>query len=158
MRIIRIGFSRPKKLKIGAKLITWWLNSNYSHVYMLYTDDQGRELIFHASQGLVHLITKENFDKENETVKLVDLYLLDSNYQLFRDFYYSKLGSPYDYIDLIRVVLHDIGIPNMGINNSGFICSELCGQMLIDLFGCNFNKPANLITPKDIERELKGFL
>lgn len=159
MRIL-IGFSTPNTFKIGAWLIKKWLNSSYSHVFIRYVDNQNRDLVFQASHGMVHLITYENFLKENLVVKAYPLDLSNEEYQLFRNFYYSKLGEPYSFLDLVVIFLYDLfmrlGIPNPPSNNfKGYVCSSLCAEILSNLRNIEWNKPMNLVEPSDIENVFK---
>ncbi len=151
MKTLTIGFSYPRKFKIGAWLIKKWINKPYSHVYMRYTDDQGRDLIFHAAHGLVHLINFDNFFAENSLVREYKIEATEEQYQQFRDYYYSKLGLPYSYKAILLMPLYDLGILKKVEDDSGYICSESAGEVLSSIFNTKFKKEKNLLRPDDIE-------
>jgi hypothetical protein len=154
MRTITIGFSSPKKFKIGAELIKWWIDKSYSHVYVGYIDDQGRSLIFHSAHGMVHLVSRCNFIKDNDIILEKDITFNTKEYQEFRDYYYDKLGNPYSYIDLLKIPFYDMGFFTATENTSGYICSELLSEMLWLVKGVESLKQFNLMRPDDIEIQL----
>jgi hypothetical protein len=155
MKQLTIGFSKPIKSKIGAWLIEKWMNKPYSHVFFYYQDDQKRDLVFQAAHGLVHLISLERFLHDNKIVKTYVLDATPGEYQAFRDYYYSKLGLPYDFMDLVFVflfkLLGKLGIKHQFPNYSGYICSELASDCLAKVFKVPLNKPANMYDPSDVE-------
>lgn len=153
---VTIGFSFPNKWKIGAAAISWWINKPYSHVFIKYTDNQNRELVFHAAHGMVHLITYENFLKHNKTVKEINLDFNEDEYQKFRNYYYNKLATPYSYIELILILMYDLKLLRPKQDDPGYICSELAGEMLKIVKNINFEKSKNLLRPDDIERALNN--
>lgn len=158
MKTITIGFSSPKTWKVGSELIKWWGKEPYSHVFINYQDDQERDLIFEASHGMVHLSLKEHFLEDNKIIVSYDLSLTDEQYQNFRDFYYDKLGQPYNFIDLIQIVirdtLHEIGFNIKFKESKGFICSELTSRMLQDILGYQLPKDSWMMRPDDVEKLL----
>lgn len=159
MKTITIGFSSPNKFKFGAWCIQKWINKHYSHVYIRYSDDQDRNIVFQAAHGLVHPILFDHFLEHNNTIKEYQLEFSDIEYQQLRNFYYSNMGKPYDYVDLIKIVCYDIAMKfGFKINTtdcSGYICSELAAKMLSDIKRYNFNKPLNLVSPGDVESILE---
>jgi len=154
-----VGFSKPRKLKVGSELIKLWINKPYSHVYMRYIDSQGRDLVFHAAHGTVHPILFENFNKENETLKQFELELSVDEYELFKNIYYEKCGILYSKKGIICIPIHDIAW-KMGFylkteDDPGYICSELAGYALTTLKGIKFKKPFNILRPDDIDQRLQ---
>lgn len=162
MKTIKIGFSKPNKFKIGAWLIQKWINKEYSHVYIRYIDDQGRDIVFQAAHGTVHPVLFTIFLKENVVCKEIDMEFSDLEYQEVRDFYYYNMGSKYDYFNLIKIVVYDLMIRfNLKINTndcSGYICSELAAKMLKKVKNIIFNKSLNLVRPDDVEITLTNHL
>jgi hypothetical protein len=159
MKTIKIGFSKPNTFKVGAWAIQKWIGKDYSHVYIRYSDDQSRDVVFQAAHGLVHPILFDHFLEHNIPVDEVSLEFSDAEYQQLRNFYYHNMGKPYDYGDLIKIVCYDIamkfGFKINTIDYSGYICSELAAKMLSDIKGYNFNKAINLVSPSDVEQVLE---
>lgn len=159
MKKIIFGFSKPKIFKIGAEAIKLWLDSEYSHVFIMYIDDQDREVVFQAAHGTIHPILYSNFLKENIVVDVFPWYFIEEDYNHLRDFYYEKMGEKYAYKDLAIIVIHDIlnriGIHFNSNNFTGYVCSSLAAQMLVEVRGVKFDKPVNLIRPNDLYNFLK---
>jgi hypothetical protein len=157
MKII-VGYSYPRRFKIGAFLISWWMKRPYSHVFIRYTDNQNRDLIFHAAHGTVHPILVKNFEVENKIVKEDVLFFTDEEYQQLRDIYYEKSGKLYSTKQIILMPIHDAGLAcNIKIkteDDDGYICSELVGYCLNKVKGIKFSKPFNYLRPDDIESAL----
>ena len=148
-----IGFSKPKKFKLGAWLISKWIGKSYSHVYIRYNDTQGRDMVFQAGHGLVHQLLFTNFVLENYVVREIEIFATDAQKEEFRDYYYKHLGEPYDYKDLVLIPINDtlwaLKKPYVNSNGRGYICSELASEMLNHIFNVKFNKPFNLCRPDD---------
>jgi hypothetical protein len=161
MKTIVVGFSSPKKFKIGAYLIKWWINKPYSHVYINWTDSQDRDVVWQASNGCVHTILKQNFIKENNIVKEITLEITEEEYEKLRDFCYEHSGSVYSHSDLVTIVIYDLAI-RLGLkpvfeNVKGFICSELVAKMLATVFEAFLPKPDYLMRPDDVENLFNEF-
>lgn len=158
MRKIIVGFSCPKKFKVGASLIKWWIKKKYSHVYIRYTDNQGRDLVFHAANGNVHQMTFDNFTFSNKVVSENSISIDESRYQKFRDIFYSVSGLLYSTTGLLTIPIYDIlwkfGYTLKSENDTGYICSELVGYTLSEILDIKWEKPYNLLRPDDIEKGL----
>jgi|WetSurMetagenome_2_1015567.scaffolds.fasta_scaffold145312_2 hypothetical protein len=161
MRKIIVGFSRPKTFKIGAELIKFYINRPYSHVYMRYTDDQARDLVWHAAHGTVHPVLFENFEKDNETVKEYIFYFSEEEYQNFRDIFYTKSGSLYSYRSLIMIPLHDLawklGFYFKNEDDQGYICSEIVSYTFNITKNITFSKPYNLVQPSEVDEAFEAW-
>lgn len=159
MQII-VGFSYPKKFKIGAWLISKWMSKPYSHTFFKYIDFQGRSLIFHAAHGTVHPILVSNFEEENNIVLQLPIEFNEVEYEQLRDIYYNKCGKLYSTKQIILMPIHDIVLNVFNYkmkteDDDGYICSELVGYVLNQIKGFKFCKPFNYLRPDDIERILR---
>src|ERR1035437_10256090 len=137
MKKVIVGFSKPNTWKIGAELEMWWTNCICSHVYLRYSDDQNRDMVFQASHGTVHPQLTSNFLKENISVKEFALEFSPEEYQKMRDFYYNMMGEPYAYRDLAVIFIHDV-FRKMKITFNdksvpGYVCSSLVATMLAEV-------------------------
>jgi hypothetical protein len=159
MRTIRIGFSSPKKFKIGAELIKLWAGKSYSHTYINWVDDQGRDIIFQSAHGTVHTLLKDNFELENIIHKEIFLEITEEQYQALRDFCYYYCGQVYATSDLVIIVLYDIAIRLGGKpifeDVEGFICSEILSLALTNILDIELPKPTYLMRPDDVEALLE---
>lgn len=154
MRKIIIGAS--KNCKIGSKLIRWWIDADYSHVYTKwYLSDQDREIVYHASHGMVHFKEYENFKNDNEIVVEIEIELTCEQFKKFSSKCIDIAGQDYSSLELLQILLCDITDGRIHTQDQkGYICSELMAELLEDL-GYKFSKPKYLLTPKDIIEKLK---
>lgn len=157
--IVYIGFSKPKKCKLGSRLIRWWMGKPYSHVYVRwYSPNLQTELIYHASSGVVHFVSGTNFDLKNDTIFAYKLKLVEADRRLLVKKCIELAGQPYAYFELVKVFIRDLcsymGINCRFIDSPGYICSELVAEVLQSKFGLKFHKPLNEIRPDDIDRYL----
>ena len=154
MRKIIIGAS--KSSKIGSEAIQWWIDAPYSHVYAKwYLSDQDRDIIYHASHGMVHFIEVSNFKEDNIIVEEIEIELTCEQFVKFSQKCIDLAGQKYSKLELLQILLGDISKGKIHFaDQKGYICSELMGELLLDL-GYTFKKPLYLITPKDIIETLK---
>jgi hypothetical protein len=155
MRKIIIGAS--KNNLIGSKAIQWWLDAPYSHVYARwYLSDQERDILYQASHGMVHFIEFNNFKKENEVVKEIEIELTCEQFKKFSQKCIDLAGQKYSKLELLQIFMCDITNGKIHTKDQkGYICSELMGELLEDL-GYKLPKPKYLLTPKDIIQTLEA--
>lgn len=160
MSRIIIGFSKPKKWKIGAAAIMLVTKSPYSHVYIKFESSiPGIPVtVYHAAHGMVHFLSEENFVKNN--LQIAE-YAMDTSIEERRQLLthcMNLAGDPYGISELFKILITD-ALSNMGIqiktyNGSGYICSELVGIFLANIWGVAFTKETWLLKPLDIESAL----
>lgn len=161
MENIYIGFSYPKKFKLGAKAISVWMNRPYSHVYIRFESSKLPSNVYHAAHGMVHFREFENFKKENNIIKeykiqvtsTQKLDVLIKSIQLAGEVYgYSELGKIF-----ISDIFYNITEKEIKFNNGkGYICSELVAKICENDLGIKFNKPKHLLKPSHIDEELEN--
>ncbi len=159
MSKIIVGFSRPSSFKIGAELISMWMNRPYSHVYVRFISPKLGDVVFHAAHGMVHFMTLDNFTKSNTVVKE---YAVDSgDITEVLKFCIGLAGTGYGYSELFKILLVDsltyLNIHPETYNGKGYICSELAGQVLKMAVGAQYNKPMHLLKPSDIDTFLEDY-
>jgi len=153
--IISIGFSTPKKTKISSALIKFWTGKPYSHVFITWKSEKlNRTLVYHASSGSVHFLSIDSFKKNNNILSMYNLNIDNEQYLHLVRKCIDLAGERYGYLELLKIVINDvcalINIDCKMINNRGYICSELLGELLSDL-GAKFNRPVFLLRPDHIE-------
>ena len=156
MSKIYIGFSYPKQFKIGAKAISWWTNSPYSHVYIRFAYSESKDAIFHAAHGMVHFRSVDNFLKYNNSIKEYEIEMSHECHERFFDECMDLAGENYSVLDLVNIFLSDIAFwitkKELYFDNSkGYICSELVGSLIKDRLQLDITKPLYLLKPKDID-------
>lgn len=163
MNRIVIGFSSPKQFKIGAEAIKYWCNKPYSHVSVSWRSDKiDRVLVYHAAHGSVHFNSAQRFCDENKIVKSYDLDITEDQYIKLVAKCVDLAGIEYSKFELLKIFIKDIG-ERLGCNiqgfqnSKGYICSELLGELLLDL-GASFDRPLFLLRPDHIEQALEQML
>jgi len=157
MKII-IGASRPIKGQLGSRLIQWWQNTDYSHIYVRWhLNFQERDIVFHASHGMVHQIELNNFTRDNT---VVEEYILDLSEEQFKKLSQKAIdlsGTDYSYIELVQIFITDISKGKIEfIDQKGYICSELIAELLEEFFKAKLPKENWLMRPDDIINYLKN--
>lgn len=144
-----IGMSYRKGFAPLSSLIRWWMNVSYSHTYV-----QIDEMVYHATSKGVHCISREEFEKNNKTVKEYDFKDVDNN--LVKMICLLHMNKSYGYISLLGIFLRDLfGIKLLGADdNRTFICSELVGTIMEAVFKVELGDQ-NYFTPRDIEEKIE---
>lgn len=156
MKLI-IGASRSNL--IGSKLIQWWMNTNYSHVYARWTlKTQERDIVYQASQGMVHFCSLENFIKNNTIVKEFTFDLTEEQFKKFSIKCVDLAGEKYSKIELVQIFLSDVSNGKLQFEDQrGYVCSGLMSEFLEDL-GIKLDKPKFLARPDDIVKALELYV
>lgn len=157
--MIYVGFSYPKRFKIGAWLIAKWMGKPYSHVYLKFVSPSITNTIYQASHGMVHFTSEARFLEDNTSIKEIAIPAKDTTRLLALRHAISLAGEAYGYIELAKIFAYDIIFNVTGKaqgfqNSKGFVCSELAGKLLTDLYGITWHKPTHLLRPDDIEKGL----
>lgn len=159
MSKIFIGFSYPKKFKIGAYAIAKWSNVNYSHVYIRFESESMPGTVYHAAHGMVHFRSTDNFLKENNIVKEFCIEVTEQQRLDILKQSIQLAGEKYGYLELVKIFSTDvaagIGIKLCTENSKGYICSELVGKIMVEKLGYTFDKPLFLLKPVDIVETLE---
>lgn len=158
---MKIGFSYPRKFKIGAYLISWWINRPYSHCYILIPIESiGINTVYHAAHGSVHFREYDNkFKDENHVIYEYDIEITKEQKKSILKKCMQLAGDDYGYKELPTILLSDLchylKLPVLQTKDGhGYICSELIGSILIDELGYTSDIPKHLLKPDDIERML----
>lgn len=156
--IVYIGFSAPRKHKIGADLIMWWTRQNYSHGYIRFESATIQSSVYQASHGMVHFCTKENFEKDNVVVKEYSIPVsMEKRAEILR-FCMDKAGNKYGYLTLLRIFLYDITklrCFEKDDDSHKEVCSELQAEILNTCLGIDFKKPTWLCRPDDVQKRME---
>jgi hypothetical protein len=155
---MKIGFSYPKKFKIGAYLISWWINRPYSHCYiMIPIDSVGVNTVYQAAHGSVHFREYDTkFKAENHVVYEYDIEISKEQKKAILKKCIELAGDDYGYAELPMILASDIchylKLPVLQTKDGpGYICSELVGAIMIDILGYTTDIPRHLLKPNDIE-------
>lgn len=136
-----IGFSSPKKFKIGAELIKLWQGrTTYSHVYLkVYSNYTEEWLVYQASHGMVNCTHYDNFLAENMPVVEIGVYISPDNLRATIKKAQTLLGRDYGTVGLLKLVIYRIitstgmGCASMKAWGDGlktFHCSEFLATLL----------------------------
>lgn len=149
-----VGFSYPKKFKLGAWLISFWMKKDYSHAYLRFESDE-ISTVYQASHGMVHFREFSNFKEENNVIAEyswdLDRYNLK---QLMLDCVFLA-GEEYAYKDLPVIFIYDITGLDLG-DNKGYVCSSLVAKLYSKYTNLRFCKPIHLVRPDNLEDVVHG--
>jgi hypothetical protein len=156
---VSIGFSSPHKAMIGAKAISWWMGTKYSHIFIKFEYLESKAAIFHAANGQVHFRSETNFLKNNSIVEEFYTEVDQEEHDRLFDRCMDLSGQSYSFIQLIKILCSDLiyAIFKKAIyfgDSKGYICSELIGKLLVERFNFSFEKPIPSLKPIDIHIEL----
>lgn len=153
---IFVGFSSPKKRKIGASLIDWFLGTNYSHCYLRFEKSSIPSTVYHATGKMIHFIEFGNFKGHNKTIKEYIIPVSDQTKLSILIDAIKISGLKYGYLDLFKIFLTTIFRRKFSFSDSGYICSELVATMMVKHLGYKFDKDLSIVTPKDIDLALNN--
>ena len=156
MHTIIIGFSKPKKMifPIGSWLIRLWLKTPYSHTYMkFYSESLNREIVYEAVGSGVRFIGLKQWTEHAQEIDCFTVTLKNSNYITLMQYCIDHSGFDYGFMQNIGIFLADIFRLKNNPFKKGLNCSEQIAKIL-SLEGYKFDKPFDLITPKDIYQVL----
>lgn len=156
--MIYVGYSSPRGFKLGAEVIKLWMDTKYSHTFILYQDKETKMwLVFHAAHGSVHLLNFEAFLKNNKIINLFERPADDYQYDKFKKYLYSNLAKKYGVLQIFAIVFRRIlpkfVFPYLLMNgDEQFICSELVADVELDCFNgaLLLNDYIDLTSPSDL--------
>lgn len=156
MKKVIIGFSRPKTFKVLSWIIQKVQGADYSHVYIkFYSDSLERELVYQASGLEVNFVGSNLFNSSHIIVDEFELEISDEAHKKALQFAVDKAGTPYSIKQLFGILIYMIsGKILFRDGRSGYVCSELIGQLLQEEFNFVISKDLDTIIPKDIHNIL----
>lgn len=154
MRNIRIGFSKSKKtIRIGSKLIRWWLGAPFSHTYLYFQiDGLTRHSVFQAVGSGLELISIDKFLEHNEIVEEFTIPINDDSYFDILNKCHNAAGEDYGFWQNIGDLIATLFRLKHNPFTDGYNCSEWVALCLIELDPEAFStiEDLNLVTPKDV--------
>lgn len=158
MSNIMIGFSKPRKPTIISTGMSIWMNRPYSHVYVRFDSNSIPSTVYHASHGMVHFMSWDNFKKQNE---VIEEFCFEVSPQVKLDallYAIDIAGSKYGYMDILKImgrdICHNLGFEINTSNGNGYICSELAGEVSSRFLGIKYDSPMFLLKPSHIYEKL----
>jgi hypothetical protein len=158
MNKIYIGFSKPKKWKIFAKLIMLGYGIPYDHVYVRFNSDRyDRDLIYQASKSMVNFMGVGVFSEENIIVDEFEVEISDEKLTAMIQFAIDNAGKAYGVKQAFGMAIVRVAeIFGKYIENpfkdggKTYVCSELGAYVLEHFAGSVIPKDIDDITPKDL--------
>ena len=153
--LITIGFSKPKTFfkpfSWAIRLVQW---TEYSHVYVKWTSKStGIDLIYQASGTSVNFMAKRIFDTHAVVVKEFELDITDETFNKLLRYCLNNAGVDYGFKSVFGIALVKLGICKKNPytdGDSSYVCSELVGQILKNIFEYDLNINLDIADPKDI--------
>lgn len=154
-----VGFSKPKKWKLGSWLIRKAYKTDYSHVYIkMWSEKYSRYIVYQASHTLVNFMSTAIFEQEAIVIKEFQLQITDDSKTKIMQFAIDNAGKPYGFLNLLGLGIKR-GCELLGLTGRNFlsdqkhsyVCSELIAQILKEFHSLGQEiKDSETITPKDI--------
>lgn len=119
--MITIITSAPNTWKVGAELIKFYQNTDFSHVAIIKDD-----LVFQASHGYVNCTHIDIFLESNVIISKYEVK--DSAIDM--TFVKKQLGRKYSTWQLIQIAVKYLTGIKITSRNNKFICSEFVGKAL----------------------------
>lgn len=163
MKMVIIGFSKPKKFKLHAALIMLLDKANFDHAYLRFrSENLERDIIYQAIGKGVEFRGKTLFEHTTDIVEEYKLNVEDEKYKKLMQFCIDNAGIPYGFLQILGACIvkffAKIGkqIKNPFDNglNSEF-CSEIAARCLNLIEGEEIIKDVESISPKDLQTLLK---
>jgi hypothetical protein len=156
MNEIIIGFSRPASFFVPfswlIRLVTW---SSMSHAYIRYYDTYvQRWIIFQASGLKVNFIGQAMFNANEIVCNEFSLLVSDTTKQCVIQKATDECGSSYGvkqifgFAWIMFMRLFGKSVKNPFYSGSTFFCSELTGDILVEIGDANIDTSA--MSPKDL--------
>jgi len=163
MKLITVGFSTPKHSTVFSKLIRFFINKPYSHVYIKYYSDKYDRFLIYQSSGLkVNFCNINNFYRNNIVINEYIFKITEEQYvKIFQDSI-DLVGESYGLKEVFGLgIVQLFNLFGKSINNpinekAKWFCSELIGRLLLTIgFITQEEFNLNNLTPKDIEDIIK---
>ena len=157
MRKISFVATRPKKFKIGAWVIMKVLNTDYSHVCILFHSSSKDEKYYpyeangHSGVNFVGQLPWEN---RNQVVWKSTKDIQDENYDDVLDYAMSMCGEKYAFMQNIGIKVCDWFGIKYNPWSSGKNCSELVKKIAAKI-GYMLTEDDNKITPRQAVDKLR---
>lgn len=158
MRILKVGFSRPKDWKLFSQIIQWSEHAPFSHTFLRWSSETlNCELVYQASHGMVHFVSGERFDRENETVIEYCVELTDEQFNAIAKKCIELAGTKYGTLQIIGMALERATKVRNPFRDGPktFVCSELVGEVLKQIMQIDLDP--EYVGPSSLERLLSGF-
>lgn len=167
MAHLYIGLSRPKlqRVPIISLIIRAVERTPYSHVYMrLYVNSFERYIIYQAADISVHFVGTKQFNQYNEVIYEFAFEITEEQKKAISLFCLDEAGKPYGFWQLIGIgIVKFVNLFGKKIKNpfaskeKTQVCSEAVGYILQNYFNVIFDKPLDLLTPRDIYETLERY-
>jgi uncharacterized protein YycO len=154
-----VCFSKPKKFKIGAWLISKFLNKPYSHTYLEYYSAYHDENIFYESRGVgVRHFGQNEHDKNYCVTHKYEIFVTNTQKKDGMKFLLNISGTKYPFMQNVGIFIHRV-LQKFGINiknpwTKGINCSELVSYYLSHYTDFKMNIDQNLVTPRHVDEFL----
>jgi hypothetical protein len=153
---IYVGFSHNRNGAIGSKLIRWYLDSQFSHVYLrTQLPLLSETTVLHATGDGLYPMSYSNFLKKNIPVVEYTIEISDEKFYQIINLAHMSFGQKYGFAQNLGIVIQKI-LTRLGIReddnilDDGVNCSEWIYEVLEEVYGQWTEKDKDLVTPKDI--------
>lgn len=146
---IYIGFSRPVKWTLFARLIARVEARPYDHCYVRFQEPANDWMIFQASGLFVNLFSLSRWSTINVSVKEYEIDITKEQYDILWKYIKSTLGVPYNLKEDFGILLMKIFKMKTNPYSAGMsaeICSKLAATVC-QILGINIPPDLDTIDP-----------
>lgn len=158
MKQITIGFSKANtSFPIFSWLILWALKTPYSHVYLKYSDDYTKRVVYYqASHTLVNYMGEATFLSQETVIQEYVFNVSDDNFLAIQRFAIDNAGKPYGVMEIFGLayvlICAKLGLKvNNPFKEAGttWICDQLIAGILNSCDNVNLPEPLDNMNPLD---------
>lgn len=143
-----------------SKIISKVEKRPYSHVVIVIPEPMvGKQMVVHASHGMVHMSQFANFSHVNKIEKQYEINLDEDQYFRIWTYAMAALDTPYSIKQLIGIGIMKLfrlkKLPKFFINNDGGqICSEFVAR-IAQIVGVIITQELDSVTPSNLDKLLE---
>lgn len=145
---VYVGFSCPHKNTLFSCAIKLIEKRPYCHTYIVIDD-----MVYHASHGIVHSVSYENFLKRNKETHKYALNIEEEVLQKGTNYIKDVLGTMYGFDQIFGILIQKIfrkTEPVIVNNSDRMVCSEFCARVL-NVFNPELEIEYDAVTPSNLQ-------
>lgn len=148
-----LGFSKPKKLKLGSLLIRAWMGfTPFSHAYIKFWSNKYQLwMVYEASHGDIHFEEWENWLTKNKPIKEFDVLKTPEEETAIVKWCIQQCQKPYSFKALLLIPFGYVSEDIDGDGQSDFVCHKFAAKAI----GLNVSE---LPTPKELYKYAENTL
>jgi len=156
-----IGFSKPRnhRFPIFSWAIRAFERTRYSHGYIRwYSKGANAEICYEASGNELKFVCKKVFDRRINPIHEYELEITKEQYRKLLNFCMTNAGVDYGVKQVFGILLVRLfGLKKNPFSDgrASWVCSEVAGTILQEIYGINLGLDLDVAGPKAIDKYLE---